>query len=90
MEQRIIENTKEALLKIADILYQGRVSDGIASMKDVIPNLSVIASEIQDEDTQQRLITDALAPILSAMETEDATLLADLITYELVEILDIL
>ena len=40
--------------------------------------------------SQQRLITDALSPILSAMEEEDGTLLADLITYELVELLDIL
>ena len=39
---------------------------------------------------QQRLITDALMPILSAMEEEDGTLMADLITYELVEILDLL
>lgn len=90
MEQRILSDTKEALLKIADTLYQGRLSDGIASMNAVIPNLSVIAADITDEALQQRLITDALSPILSAMEAEDGTLLADLITYELVEILDIL
>ena len=59
-------------------------------MNGVIPNLSLIASGIQDEALQQRLITDALSPILSAMEEEDGTLLADLITYELVELLDIL
>ena len=82
MEQELIQDTKETLLTIADILYQGRVSDGIAAMNGVIPNLSLIASGIQD--------TDALSPILSAMEEEDGTLLADLITYELVELLDIL
>lgn len=87
MEQELIQDTKETLLTIADILYQGRVSDGIAAMNGVIPNLSLIASGIQDE---ARLITDALSPILSAMEEEDGTLLADLITYELVELLDIL
>lgn len=90
MEQELIQDTKETLLTIADILYQGRVSDGIAAMNSVIPNLSLIASGIQDEALQQRLITDALSPILSAMEEEDGTLLADLITYELVELLDIL
>ena len=86
MEQELIQDTKETLLTIADILYQGRVSDGIAAMNGVIPNLSLIASGIQDEALQQRLITDALSP----MEEEDGTLLADLITYELVELLDIL
>lgn len=90
MEQELIQDTKETLLTIADILYQGRVSDGITAMNGVIPNLSLIASGIQDEALQQRLITDALSPILSAMEEEDGTLLADLITYELVELLDIL
>lgn len=90
MEQELIQDTKETLLTIADILYQGRVSDGIVAMNGVIPNLSLIASGIQDEALQQRLITDALSPILSAMEEEDGTLLADLITYELVELLDIL
>ena len=87
MEQELIQDTKETLLTIADILYQGRVSDGIAAISGVIPNLSLIASGIQDEALQQRLITDALSPILSAMEEEDGTLLADLITYELVELL---
>ena len=42
-------------------------------MNGVIPNLSLIASGIQDEALQQRLITDALSPILSAMEEEDGT-----------------
>lgn len=90
MEEKILAETKETLLTIADTLYQGNVSEGIASMQSVIPNLSVIASAITDEEMQQRLITEALSPILSAMEEEDGTLLADLITYELVEILDVL
>lgn len=90
MEEKILTETKETLLTIADTLYQGNVSEGIASMQSVIPNLSVIASAITDEEMQQRLISEALSPILSAMEEEDGTLLADLITYELVEILDVL
>lgn len=90
MEQELIQDTKETLLTIADILYQGRVSDGIAAMNGVIPNLSLNCVRYPGEALQQRLITDALSPILSAMEEEDGTLLADLITYELVELLDIL
>ena len=90
MEQELIRETKEELLSIADTLYHGLVSDGIASMNQVIPNLSMIASQIQDESLQSRLVSDALSPLLSAMEEEDGTLMADLITYELVEILDLL
>ena len=43
---------------------------------------------IENEDLKQKLVADALTPILSAMENEDGTLMADLITYELVELLD--
>ena len=89
MEQNlIIEGTKEQLLTIADTLYQGGVSDGIVAMNAVIPNLAVIADHIENEDLKQKLVADALTPILSAMENEDGTLMADLITYELVELLD--
>ena len=42
MEQELIQDTKETLLTIADILYQGRVSDGIAAMNGVIPNLDIL------------------------------------------------
>ena len=76
------------MLTIADTLYQGGVSDGIAAMNAVIPNLALIADGIEDETVQQKLIADALTPILAAMESEDGTLMADLITYELVELLD--
>ena len=88
MEKNLIEKTKEQLLTIADTLYQGGVSDGIAAMNAVIPNLAVIADHIENEDLKQKLVADALTPILSAMENEDGTLMADLITYELVELLD--
>lgn len=88
MEQNLIEKTKEQLLTIEDTLYQGGVSDGIAAMNAVIPNLAVIADHIENEDLKQKLVADALTPILSAMENEDGTLMADLITYELVELLD--
>ena len=50
MEQNLIEETKEQLLTIADTLYQGGVSDGIAAMNAVIPNLAVIADHIENED----------------------------------------
>lgn len=88
MEQNLIEETKEQLLMVADILYQGGISDGIAAMNVVIPNLALIADHIEDETVKQKLVADALTPILSAMEDEDGTLMADLITYELVELLD--
>ena len=48
MEQELIQDTKETLLTIADILYQGRVSDGIAAMNGVIPNGCVVTDFVSD------------------------------------------
>lgn len=83
-----IEQTKKVLLDIADKLYRGAVAEGIADIGSVISDLSVIAASISDETKKDRLLNEALVPILSAMEEEDGTLLADLITYELVEFMD--
>lgn len=90
MDRNRIETTKERLLETADILYQGRIADGMAALQNVISALGDIAEEISDEALQQRLLTEVLTPIVAAMEAEDGTLLADLITYELVELLETL
>lgn len=87
MDINLLQETCERLEAIADTLYQGYVSQGIADMNSVISDLAVISTWIIDEELQVKLVNNALAPILSAMEAQDATELADLITYELLEIL---
>lgn len=87
MDMELLQATCDKLEEIADTLYQGYASQGIADMGEVIPNLAVIATWIEREETKNRLVNDALSPILSAMEAQDATELADLITYELLGIL---
>lgn len=88
MDKILIETTKEKLSEIADILYKDDVNRGMAKMNQVLPELTVISTSVTESEMQNRLINDALAPILDAMENKDATLLADIITYELMEILD--
>lgn len=88
MDKILIETTKEKLSEIADILYKDDVNRGMAKMNQVLPELTVISTSVTESEMQSRLINDALAPILDAMENKDATLLADIITYELMEILD--
>ncbi len=83
-----ILNTKNKLEEIADILYKDNVNLGMAKMNLVLPDIAVIASQITDEELQARLLNDALTPALGAMESKDGTLLADIISYELIEILD--
>ncbi len=87
MDRKLLDTTCIRLEEIADVLYQGYASQGIAQMGEVIPNLAEISTWIEDEEERKRLVQDALEPILNAMEQQDATELADLITYELLEIL---
>lgn len=84
----MIEKIKEQLEVAADILYRGDVNKGMAEMSGAIPEIAMIATGIEDSDIQTRLMNDALAPILAAMEEKDSTLLADLISYELIPILE--
>lgn len=90
MGQETINNVCENLNEIADALYKGAVKSGIAAMGLVLPDLTAIISDIQDEDIKKRLLEDALIPALQAMEESDGTMLADIITYELLEILHII
>ena len=45
---------------------------------------------ITDENLRNRYVNDGLGQALSAMETGDGTLLADVISYELIEVIDTL
>ncbi len=86
MNQRI-GDTCNKLTVIADVLYRGDTMTGIADMGAVIPDLAIICDLIQDEAVKMKLVQNALAPILQAMEERDGIMLADVITYELLEIL---
>lgn len=90
MNRQILEDVKIKLQETADILYKDNLDQGIAGMSQVIPHIAIMAAEMNDEELQTRLIKDALRPALDAMERKDATLLADIISYELIEIVDLM
>lgn len=85
-----METTKKVLEDIVDVLYKGEVTKGIAMMSDVIPNLAVIANIIDDKELKDRYVNDGLRQALEAMETNDGVLLADVLNYEIIEIIDML
>ncbi len=85
-----MEETREKLECIADTLYKGDTTLGMAMMTQVIQDLANIASMIEDKELSDRYVNDGLAQALSAMESNDGTLLADVITYEILEIIDML
>ncbi|MBE5932320.1 MAG: hypothetical protein E7263_02730 [Lachnospiraceae bacterium] len=85
-----MEETREKLSCIADTLYKGDTLVGMAMMTQVIEDLAKVSTMIEDEDLASRYINDGLMQALEAMESNDGTLLADVITYELIEIIDLL
>lgn len=87
MDRESLEQIKEQLDAVADMAYKGNVMEAMAAMSQIIPKLELAAVGMDDE-TRQRMIDDALLPIMDAMESQDGTMLADIITYELLEILD--
>ncbi|MBQ9936668.1 MAG: hypothetical protein IJO70_12535 [Lachnospiraceae bacterium] len=85
-----MKETREKLSNIADTLYKGDTTLGMAMMGTVINDLAAVAMKIEDEELKNRYINDGLTQALSAMENNDGTLLADVISYELIEVIDAL
>lgn len=90
MDKGLFLVTVNQLKEIADILYKGESTRGIAAIQDVIPNIAVISDDIEDEGVKDKLLNEALAPMLAAMQENDGVTLADIITYELIELLETL
>lgn len=88
MDKIILEATKQKLMDIAEVSYEGEIDTAIAGMSLVIPDIQKIVINITDETVQEHLLKDALVPILEAMESKDGTAMGDRISYELVPILD--
>lgn len=87
MDKETLEELKKNLNDIADILYKGDTLDGIAHISNVLPDIGAVASDLPSEEARQEMIDKALAPLLDAMEQRDGTLMADIISYELIPLL---
>lgn len=90
MDKELLHETIEELNAIADTLYKGNVENGIAAMSSVVPKITILSSGINDESFQNRLINDALLPAMEAMNNKDSVALADIITYEIVKLFELL
>lgn len=88
MDKEMLIKLKDKLTGISEILYKGNVTLGIADMGEVIPELAVLASWMSEEADRDKLVNDALSPLLAAMEEKDATDIADIIVYELVPVIE--
>ncbi|MGN0438109.1 MAG: hypothetical protein ACI4F4_06245 [Lachnospiraceae bacterium] len=86
MNQELLYEVVENLNKVSDYLYQENIPVANQMLFLVLPKLERCISEIANEEIQDTL-KEKLAEALTAMEEEDFILLADLIQYEVIEIL---
>lgn len=88
MNKNIITELINELEEIAGVLYKDKIDEGMAMMTNVLPNLSLYVTTLESEEERQQFLDNALAPALEAMESRDAIMLADIITYEIIEVLN--
>mgnify|MGYP007101916988 CR=1 FL=1 len=87
MNNEIIENAKEELDEIAELLYQENISSAYQKIINVLPRLDLAFAEVGEGAARDNL-TEKLNLMLEAMENEDYLLMADVIKYELLEAMD--
>lgn len=87
MEKERLAEAIEKLNAIANTIYKGEITQGMADMAGVIPTLAEVAGELSEEQ-QDAFVNDALKPALEAMEDNDGTMIADIISYEIVPMLE--
>lgn len=83
-----MKETIEKLQCIANTLYKGDTTTGMAMMGNVLGDLASVATKIDNEELKDRYVNDGLTQALSAMESGDGTLLADVISYEIIEVIE--
>ena len=88
----MIDNTKKITMGITELLYQQKASEALEamnSMLNAITELSVNLSKIDliSEDDKTKLVI-VLGEALSAMEKKDYVLFADILQYDMIDLLE--
>lgn len=65
---------------ICDMLYQENIQDAYVKLQELIKELMLSLAKLNEEE--QADMVEALKPALEAMESNDTTLLADILQYE--------
>ncbi len=74
----------EVLEKVAELLYQERKNDAYGILVKCLPIMGVYIGEIEDEALQEE-IKASLNDAVGAMESNDYTLLADILQYDIID-----
>lgn len=81
-----VKDLLERLESVADHFYQNKNNKGIKEMPEVIRGLSAFMVNLKPEEQQEYLIV--LKNVMEAMETKNYVMLADMLTFDVVKILE--
>jgi PAS domain-containing protein len=84
MEQSLFNRVMEQLQEVVTYLYQENIPEAYRQLAMVIPSLQQILDQMENEELQRELM-EKLQMALQAMENQDAILLADILSYEIME-----
>lgn len=87
MDKNKLKEVIDEIGAVSELLYQEKFSEGYARLAALLREIIAMTADITDEKEQASFVA-VLQPALEALETKDATLLADILQYDLVEKLE--
>lgn len=80
-----LQNVSELLEQVSDMFYQNRLEEGIGEMPQLVKALAEHASKVAKE--KQAAFTNALKDLMESMERQDYILAADILVFEIKDLL---
>lgn len=80
------EELMQKIESVTELLYQQKISEGYAILPELLSQIGSYVGLIEESDKQQSIL-EALNEALAAMQQNDTTLLADILQYELGDLL---
>lgn len=87
MDQDMLKQLVDAIRQIVDLLYQENIEAGYKVLSIVLPYLERMIVETDNTEFQNEL-KEKLEEALHAMEDGDNILLADIMQYEVLEMIE--
>lgn len=86
MEQKTANTIQDKIMSISDAFYQNKTGIGTEQLPEVIKDLTVIVPQLSSE--QQGIYMAVLKNMMEAMEMKDYIMLADIMTFDITELLE--
>ena len=88
----LIDKTCEAIRRTSELFYQQNVNDGLTMMPIVLDAIASVSNSImQSENISEedgKKLSNVLNEALGAMQEKDYVMLADILQYDIIELLE--